>query len=360
VAAEAADAVTPDDLGVEDPGDAESTGAARPLYRRPWFRLVAGAVVLAIAVVTLLATTTQVPNVMDLDKIKAITRIKASNVFTARLVYDTSSSEATGTVIAQDPPAWMRRHGGVIVLTIAGPESVAVPNMVGLSQTEAARILQASGLEVGEVKELPNLVHANLVVFSQSPAAAGRVEYMSTVSLSLAPMEIEVPELVEWGDALKEDLQRAGLRLGGVKGVIEPTIGPGFIVSQDPAAGRHVSYDSTVSIEVAVRNPVERQVLGEWKRVDSYDKVYDKNTSSWTFLNDFTWLNGYGYSSTWMVTDGNLLQSLGTSQTFRVKRDGKYLNVWDPPNASKPTRKYVLVKEVKPFPPDPKLPGVAR
>ena len=66
----------------------------------------------------------------------------------------------------------------VTVIVSKGPEQVAVPNLKGLSEDDAAAKLQAAGLRVGDRFGPPNRP-----VFDSSPSAGTKVDKGSTVDV---------------------------------------------------------------------------------------------------------------------------------------------------------------------------------
>jgi hypothetical protein len=99
-----------------------------------------------------------------------------------------------GLVLAQDPPAGMRTEPGAavsLVVAVAPPPTVAVPDMIGRTRGEAEAALKAAGLGLGEVSEKP--AGKPGLVLAQAPKPGSAVPPGSPVSLVLsAPVEVSV------------------------------------------------------------------------------------------------------------------------------------------------------------------------
>lgn len=255
-------------------------------------------VVVIVAVLTVGMTLTEAPpDLVGLKKDDALGRLEAEQLFTARLVYDQTAPGVKGSVVSQKPAGGARTFGSEIVLTIAGPETVVVPDLTG-----------------------------------------------------------NIEEASVFGDETLKQLEDSGLTLGTVQGETSYDNLIGCIMSQSPAAGRRVAYGAPVSVKVALRDPLEAQLLGEWRRVDASTP---EQTMRWTLLNDYTHVNGFGRADMWSLKPHGMLTILGSSQVFVVERDGNYLNVWEGRKSGKPTRRYELVGTVEPFPPSPDLSAFA-
>ena len=88
------------------------------------------------------------------------------------------------TVLEQDPRAGTRDVEGTAVTLIvsAGQQLVAVPAIVGVSQTDAQTMLEAAGFELGQVTEKPNGAPRGQVLESR-PAPGSRAGIPSTVAI---------------------------------------------------------------------------------------------------------------------------------------------------------------------------------
>lgn len=148
-------------------------------------------------IVVAVAVKPTVPDLRGLSLEEATGRIEALGLMRARVSQRESKDAAEGTVLTQEPLAGMRVEPGsavALVVAVAPPPTVAVPDMIGRSRAEAERLLKAAGLVLGEVAEKdggkPGLVLA------QAPKAGTDVPPGSPVSLVVAA-DIAVDVLID-------------------------------------------------------------------------------------------------------------------------------------------------------------------
>ncbi len=162
------------------------------------------------------------------------------------------SPEKSGIVLDQKPFAGDRVPIGTAVdLVVAEAEIVAVPDLLGRPIEEAEELLGALRLKLRNIQERQSSQRERAVI-SQRPAAGAEVRTGSPVDLVIAiPITVSVPYLIGLNlERAQAILEKAGLRTGPVEEriVSRPA---GTVLSQDPAAGTNVPYDSSVRIVVA-------------------------------------------------------------------------------------------------------------
>ncbi|UDY34245.1 Stk1 family PASTA domain-containing Ser/Thr kinase [Dermatobacter hominis] len=131
-------------------------------------------------------------------------------------------------------------------------DTVEVPATIGLTRTEAEKLLEEQGFEV-QVTEEPNATVEAGRVISQDPAAQTEVDKGSTVKLvvSSGVEQVEVPDVV--GRTQPEAqfiLTQEGFKFT-VTEVENEDAASGTVLSQDPPAGEQRQRDSVVNLEVA-------------------------------------------------------------------------------------------------------------
>ncbi|MFQ3622771.1 MAG: PASTA domain-containing protein [Acetobacteraceae bacterium] len=135
-----------------------------------------------------------VPDLRGLPLEEAAARIEAAGLVSGRVARQESRDVKEGHVIGQDPPPGARVDPGAavaLVVALAPPKTVLVPDVTGQPRAAADLALRSSGLVPGEVSEKragrPGLVLA------QAPRAGTEVPPGSPVSLVVsAPVEVEV------------------------------------------------------------------------------------------------------------------------------------------------------------------------
>ena len=139
--------------------------------------------------------------------------------------------------------------GSTIDLFISrGPEQVDVPNVVGQDVDEATTTLEKAGFEVDTVEE--DSAESEGQVLKQSPASGGKADDGSTVKLTVASGQNEVPDVtgLKESDA-RSELEEAGFRVNVRTVDVDNAQDDGSVVTQTPESGS-LSVGSTVAIEV--------------------------------------------------------------------------------------------------------------
>lgn len=139
-----------------------------------------------------------------------------------------------------------------VVTATPVPDQVQVPNLVGLSQEDARRLVEAAGLQfavIGE-KHDPSIPALNIV--AQAPLAGQMVKRGETIGvvISQGPIFVSVPAV----EGLPITAVEAGLiemGLGISRQDVWSKQAEGLILSQDPPAGSIVSEGSVVTLIVS-------------------------------------------------------------------------------------------------------------
>ena len=120
--------------------------------------------------------------------------------------------------------------------------------MKGLSEQAARKRLDQAGLQV-KVRSRESSEEDAGRVLEQSVASGQTARRGSQVVLTIGkgPGMVRVPDLVglTFSEA-EEELEQAGIRLGGVQEVSSETVPAGVIASQDPRPGRTLERGSYV------------------------------------------------------------------------------------------------------------------
>jgi len=140
-----------------------------------------------------------------------------------------------------------------------GPKAAEVPAVKGLAAQEARERLTEAGFEV-EVRYREGSEEGNGKVLEQSVAGGKRAKEGSKILLTVGegPGDVETPNLVglTYPEA-ENELERAGLLLGGVKEAPSETVPAGVILAQDPPAGTTLDPESYVHLTTSVGPPGE-------------------------------------------------------------------------------------------------------
>ena len=170
-----------------------------------------------------------------------------------------SSTPAAGTSVD--------KGSAVSLLVSAGPELVAVPDVVGSGETTAVQDLQKAGFAVDPIINREyNPKYAAGVVFKTDPAVGTNVAKGGKVSLwvSQGAEMVTVPTVANLlqADATRQ-LKDAGFSVK-VTTKADNTIAKGTVIGQSPAGGAQAPKGSTVTITVSsgIEQVVAPNVLG--------------------------------------------------------------------------------------------------
>ncbi len=181
-----------------------------------------------------------------------------------------------GQVVSQNPTAGskVKEQRLVTIYVSKGGEEIEMPDLTGLSKSDAEAQLKKMGLKLGSVYEKYSNEEAGTVI-KQDPKAGTKISRGQTVDLTVSKgkqsHKVSVPDVTGVSlDAAKAALQSRGLKVGSVSKQ-ESRQAAGTVVSQSPASGE-VEEGSSISLVIA--EPVKQQV----QKTDKKDP--EKNSNS--------------------------------------------------------------------------------
>lgn len=145
----------------------------------------------------------------------------------------------------------------------SGVKEVLVPQVVGLTASQAAEVLEGRGLRLNIIERRPDpTVPANHIC-DQRPLPDSKVLTSSAINavLSAGPPRLPVPTCA--GVQLQEftaQLTKAGLKLGKLTQESSEAVKAGHVVSCDPAAGQTPNPGTEVAVVVARSVDPEKEV----------------------------------------------------------------------------------------------------
>ncbi len=195
--------------------------------------------------------TVAVPDLVDLSEADALDALDAAGLSAGDATEASDATIAAGNVVSSDPAADAEVAPGTAVdyVLSTGPATVAVPDLVDLSEADALDALDAAGLSAGDATEASDATIAAGNVISSDPAADAEVAPGTAVDyvLSTGPATVAVPDLVDLSEADALDaLDAAGLSAGDATEASDATIAAGNVVSSDPAADAEVAPGTAV------------------------------------------------------------------------------------------------------------------
>ena len=207
----------------------------------------------------------EVPDVAGLDEAAARAALKDAQLKPGESTVAEDDATA-GTVVSQDPAAGaVVDQGSVVSLTVsAGPALTIVPEVKGLSASDAQSTLEAQGFVVDVVERTNAQIAVGNAVKTDPPAGAD-VQAGSTVTLTVSrgPKQVEVPDVVGLVEAeATAALEAAELQPGERTEVNDDSAPAGTILGQDPAPGTVLDMDSTVALTVSLGPVIEPRGAG--------------------------------------------------------------------------------------------------
>ncbi|MFQ6113858.1 MAG: PASTA domain-containing protein [bacterium] len=162
-----------------------------------------------------------------------------------------------GYVVSQNPRAnrKVKRGRRVYLTTSLGEREIEVPNLIGLSETNAEESLKSLGLRLGEreYEYVPN--EPPEVVISQSKAPKSLVRAGTTIDITVSLGQVQenviVPSVLgKTLEAAKREIQKAGLTLGNVRYQVHNDFLPNTVIDQSISDGQQVSRGETIDLVV--------------------------------------------------------------------------------------------------------------
>lgn len=216
---------------------------------------------------------TALPDVVGLPEAEAVERLRASGLV-AEVVRDTHPNVAEGLVFAQLPSqasiAGAKRGGSlvwlwialaVIVLAVLGyfafaafsGKNASVPNVTGITQTQAVQVLTAAGFKVGTVTPVESSKVKAGFVATQTPPPGAIAKTGTSIALGVVapPAPVNVPDVTgASGDSAQRTLEAAGFVVKK-DSVYSDTVPQNIVGSQSPAGGTSATKGSSVTITVS-------------------------------------------------------------------------------------------------------------
>ena len=201
-----------------------------------------------------------VPNVIaqrfedakELLELQGLDVVKAGEKNNAQLPF--------GYVVEQNPrPARLVKMGRRVYLTISsGEREFQMPNLVGLSETNARERLKSYSLLLEDIVYQYSLEEPRNVVMVQSEDPGTMVKVGApieiTVSLGEPTENVIVPSLLaKTLDVAKRELQKAGLVVGKIAYKMDDEFIPNSVLHQSLDAGTEAAHSDTVDLLVTFK-----------------------------------------------------------------------------------------------------------
>lgn len=201
----------------------------------------------------------EVPNFRDKSIVDAVA--EAENLGLIVQLESVASTMPEGRVLAQTPDEGTElRRGLTVVLQVSkGGELHDVPDVLGMSLTEAQTEIKAQGFTMGDVVKIRENKFKPGEVIAQSPsspakASAGRKIDLLVQDGADANGIITVPDVNRMTEKeAREVLTAAGLKIQGVDRVYSPLLPQGLAIETRPGAGSILRAGQGVILKLATQ-----------------------------------------------------------------------------------------------------------
>jgi eukaryotic-like serine/threonine-protein kinase len=241
-----------------------------PRRRSIWPWVIGVSVVALIAILLVLwaagvfASRVAVPDVVGMPLSKATTALDNAGLKTGAISYQQATGKAQGTVLSQSPAAASSvKTGSAVDMVAVGTSLQVVPNVLGMTQSEASTALAQVSLQLGNVTKVYSSSAAKDTITGQVPAAGLKVETGSPVAVTISqgpkPAASPTPTAMPDVTNMTKDQAISTLTSAGFTVVVEQvpssTVPAGTVIDQTPSAGVFVQPGSTVTIAVSTGPP---------------------------------------------------------------------------------------------------------
>jgi beta-lactam-binding protein with PASTA domain len=199
-----------------------------------------------------------VPDVTGMTQVDASSAFTSASLEVGIVTYDYNDTVPEGLVASQYPAAGTAAPvGSSVDLVISLGPPVIVPDVVGMTQTDADSAITAVGLILGTVTYSYNDTVAASFVISQNPVDGTIVPLDTPVDMVVSLGQPVVPYVVGITEAdANSAIAAVQLTVGGVTYEYSDTVAAGLVISQNPLSGTRLPIGSFVDLTVSLGQPI--------------------------------------------------------------------------------------------------------
>ena len=232
-----------------------------PRPRRPVWPLVVSISVLVVVglavawALGLFGGSVSVPDLRGMTLEEASNTITANGLLVGEVTEEFSTDVPEGQVIDQSPAPGERvdTEWAVTLVISKGEESVLVPDVSGMSESDAFSTIRKAGLQIGSVRRVFTRDFAKGIAITTEPTAGVAVAIGGSVDLVVSDgIETKaLPNVVgKSSKQAKDELEEGGFKVKVVE-EYSNDVRKGFVISQDPDSGVVAQTGSTVTLHVS-------------------------------------------------------------------------------------------------------------
>jgi serine/threonine-protein kinase len=193
---------------------------------------------------------------------EAQTLITQQGLTVGTISQETSSEAQRGTVLSSDPAAGRKVDAQTAVALVigGGPNTLAVPNVVGQTQDAAIDRLEGAGFTGTINTSQANSLEPEGTVIAVDPAVGSQAAPDAAIRLSISTGTISLPDVRGLTEsAARQQLVAAGIDNGDIETTNgeSDTVAPGNVVSTDPGPRAAVAKGDAITLLIAVPIPSE-------------------------------------------------------------------------------------------------------
>ncbi len=206
-------------------------------------------------------TQVQVPALAGQTEAAARTAVEGAGLKVGEVTNAASTTVAQGLVISSDPAggAEVAKGSEVKLVVSSGPDTITVPNVVGLTEDRARSTLEQAGFASVSSSQVDSLKDEGSVV-AVDPGEGEQAARNTPIKLQVSTGTIKVPEVAGKSEAeARGILTKAGFSDDQIisQDVESDDVPEGAVVGTEPRAGSAVGAGEDIILKIAVPVPPE-------------------------------------------------------------------------------------------------------
>jgi serine/threonine-protein kinase len=202
----------------------------------------------------------QVPNLVDQTQAAATAALQQAGLVLGPVTTAASNDVAEGSVISSDPAAGATVDEGteVALVVSAGPDTAAIPNVVGLTEDEARSNLENAGFTRVNSRQEASTEPAGQVVSVDPGQGSQANPETQVITLSVSTGSAPIPDVRgQTYEQARATLQAAGFTDITQQNAESNDVPAGQAIGTEPEAGQQATADDQITVLIAVPVPTE-------------------------------------------------------------------------------------------------------
>ncbi|HEY4630673.1 MAG TPA: Stk1 family PASTA domain-containing Ser/Thr kinase [Blastococcus sp.] len=202
-----------------------------------------------------------VPTLVNLDQAAAEQAITGAGLKVGTVTTEASPTVPAGTVIRSSPASGAQvQKGSTVDLSVSGgPDTLTVPNVVGLDEDRARNTLEQAKFTSINSQQVDSLEKKGTVV-AVSPVEGSQAAPNSPIRLQISTGTVPLPNVSNKSeDEARRILTQAGFRAGQIvnQNVERDDVPAGTVVGTEPGTGTAVGAGDEIVLLITVSTPPE-------------------------------------------------------------------------------------------------------